>query len=67
MTREECLIVSAYTKILMVPFPDLQEFVEDTLGRPVMTHEMTSHDFWVELQDILKPRFLELCWGYDAE
>jgi len=63
MTREECLIVSAYTRILMVPFPDLHHFVEDTLGRPVYTHEMAGEDFWVELQAIVKPRFLELCWG----
>ena len=63
MTREECLVVTAYTGILMTSFPEFHEFVEDTLGRPVYTHELGDPDFWVELQEVIKPRFLELCWG----
>ena len=61
MTKEEKLIVSAYTGVLMTNFGDLHKFIEEQLGRPVFTHELASEAVQQELQDKLKPKFLALC------
>jgi hypothetical protein len=61
MTKEEKLIVSAYTGTLMTDFVDLHEFIEKKLGRPVWTHELANK--WVvdELKEAVKEDFLKLC------
>jgi hypothetical protein len=63
MTKQEALIISAYTGILMVDFGDFHKYVEELLNRPVYTHEMAVKTFWDDLQERLKPQFLELCEG----
>ena len=42
MTKEEKLIVSTYTGILMTDFDSLHEFIEKKLGRPVWSHELAN-------------------------
>lgn len=61
MTKEEKLIVSAYTGILMTDFDSLHEFIEKKLGRPVWTHELADRLVWNELKETLKEDFLKLC------
>lgn len=61
MTHKERLIISAYTGYLMVDFPELHKFIEETLGRPVWTHELASDKVWAELREKLKDKFLDLC------
>lgn len=61
MTKEEKLIVSAYTGILMTDFDSLHEFIEKKLGRPVWTHELADKLVWNELKEALKEDFLKLC------
>ena len=61
MTKEEKLIVSAYTGILMTDFDSLHEFIEKKLGRPVWTHELADKLVWNELKETLKEDFLKLC------
>ena len=61
MTKQEKLIVSAYTGYSMVDFDELHTFIENKLGRPVFTHELASGETWAELRVILKEDFLELC------
>lgn len=61
MTYQECLIVSAYTGYLMCDFDDLHKFIEDTLGRPVWTHELASVQLQEEIREKVKPDFLALC------
>ena len=61
MTKQEKLIVSAYTGVLMVNMDELQTFIEEKLGRPVWTHELASDNVWQELHAALKPEFLKLC------
>lgn len=39
-------------------FSDMQEFIEETLERPVFTHEMGSEDFLKEVQEKLKPQLI---------
>ena len=61
MTKEEKLIVSAYTGILMTDFSDLHEFIEKKLGRPVWTHELANELVLKELREAVKEDFLNLC------
>ena len=61
MTKEEKLIVSAYTGFLMCDWDDLHKFIEDTLGRPVWTHELADDKVKEEIRLRLKPRFLAIC------
>ena len=46
MTFEEKLIVTAYTKILMVNINDFHEYAEKLLERPIMTHEFALKSVW---------------------
>lgn len=43
MTKQEKIIVSAYTGTLMCDFSDVHEYIEKKLGRPVFTHEMADN------------------------
>lgn len=60
MSKEEKLIVSAYTGYLMVDFDDLHKYINEKLGRPVFTHELCGKTF-DELHEIVKDDFLRLC------
>lgn len=61
MTKEEKLIISAYTGILMTDFSDLHKFIEKKLGRPVWTHELANELVVNELKNAVKEDFLKLC------
>lgn len=61
MTKEEKLIVSAYTGTLMTDFVDLHEFIEKKLGRPVWTHELANKLVVDEIKEAVKEDFLKLC------
>ena len=61
MTKEEKLIVSAYTGILMVNFNELHEFIEKRLNRPVFTHELADKLVLEEIKKSVKEDFLALC------
>ena len=60
MTKQEKLIVSAYTGVLMTDMSSLQEYIEQKLGRPVWTHELASHDVFNEIKAAVKEDFLKL-------
>ena len=38
MTKHELLVMSAYTSYLFCEADELHKFIEETLGRPVLTH-----------------------------
>lgn len=61
MTKEEKLIISAYTGILMTDFDSLHKFIESKLGRPVWTHELADEMVVNELKKAVKEDFLKLC------
>lgn len=61
MTKEEKLIVSAYTGVLMTDFSDLHEFIEKKLGRPVWSHELALETVINELKEAVKEDFLKIC------
>ena len=61
MTREEAILLSAYTGFLLAPdFSEVHKFCEDTLGRPIWTHEFADSDVQKEIQEKLRPQIMEL-------
>lgn len=62
MTLEECLVVTAYTKILMVkPFSVFHGFAEKRVGHPIWTHEFALDSTWKELKAAVEKDFFALC------
>lgn len=55
MTKYELLVMSAYTSYLFCEADELHKFIEETLGRPVLTHELSENAIWAELRGKLKP------------
>ena len=67
MTREEAILLSAYTGFLLVQdFSDVHKFCEDTLGRPIWTHEFAHKDVQKEIQDKLRPQIMKLIYSTNA-
>ena len=67
MTREEAILLSAYTGFLLVQdFSDVHKFCEDTLGRPIWTHEFADKDVQKEIQDKLRPQIMKLIYSTNA-
>ena len=61
MTREEAILLSAYTGFLLAPdFLEVHKFCEDTLGRPIWTHEFADRDVQNEIREKLRPKIMEL-------
>lgn len=61
LTTNDLLVLSVCTATLMVPkFSDLHAFIEKTLGRPVMTHELALHTVYDECKDKLKDQYNEV-------
>lgn len=61
MTKQERIVVSAYTGILMCDFQDVHRYIEVKLGRPVWTHELADDTVIKEIKSATKSDFLELC------
>lgn len=57
MTKNEAAIVSAYTGILIGEFSAMHEYVENLLGRPVLTHEFASKWLTEEIHKKAKEDF----------
>lgn len=57
MTKQERVIVSAYTGFLMCNFGDMHEYIEKIMGRPVWTHELAMSLLWMKLSRNLNPTF----------
>ena len=67
MTREEAILLSAYTGFLLVQdFSDVHKFCEDTLGRPIWTHEFADKDVQKEIQNKLRPQIMKLIQSTNA-
>ena len=63
MTKQEKIVVSAYTGVLMCDLDDLHKYIQDKLGRPVWTHELASDAVWQEIKEKSKDEFLAICRG----
>ena len=67
MTREEAILLSAYTGYLLAPdFSQVHKFCEDTLGRTIWTHEFADQDVQKEIREKLRPQIMELVQNISA-
>lgn len=58
LTKEQAIVISGYTGILICDFGDLHEEIEKRLGRPVWTHEMPSIE--EEIKSAFRDDFMSL-------
>lgn len=66
MTKQEKVIVTAYTGVLMCEMDDLLKYAYEKLGRPVWTHELAFQSVVDELKTAAKPEFLLLAVGEET-
>lgn len=67
MTKDEKLIISAYTGVLMTSMDELHQFIEQKLGRSVWTHELANPSVTDAIKEAVKDDFLKLCEEGDNE
>ena len=60
MTKLEAAIVTAHTGSLIGELSDMQEYIENKLGRPICTLEMESDVFIKNLRKITKEDFISI-------
>lgn len=60
LTKEQAMIVMAYTGYTTVNFGDFQGYAEALLGRPIWTHEFASKSVEAELREASKEAFLAI-------
>ena len=61
MTKQEAVLVSAYTGFLLTKeFDDVKKFCEDLLGRAIWTHEYADEKVQREIKEKCKPLILEM-------
>lgn len=63
MTKQEKIIVSAYTGVLMCDFSDVHRYIEEKLGYPVWTHELANESVWDLIREKTSEDFMKLCQG----
>ena len=61
MTKEEKLVVSAYTGILMVEWDEFLEYTEKLLNRPILVKEVETEEFAEEVINAARADFEKLC------
>lgn len=61
MTKQEKIIVSAYTGVLMCEFSDLHKYIEEKLARPVYSHELANPAVTEEIRQKTESDFIALC------
>ena len=62
LTKEQAIIVSAYTGLMACDFSDLYEAVEFRLGRPIFAHEFCSEELMKEIRYAFLEDFLAICY-----
>lgn len=62
LTKEQAIIISAYTGFTACNFGDLHQAVEQKLGRSVFTHEFASPAIMEQIQEAFREDFLAICY-----
>lgn len=63
MTREEAILISAYTGYMLLPtghFDEVHKACEEAVGRPIFTHELAFSFVQEEIRTALRPRIFAL-------
>jgi hypothetical protein len=61
MTKEERLIVTAYTGVLMVDRDEFLDYAEQLLGRPILAKEVETEEFADAIVNAVTDDFVKLC------
>lgn len=61
MTKEERLLVSAYTGVMMVDNDEFYDYLETLVGRPILAKDLNSEEFAVEVMNAVQDDFMKLC------
>lgn len=61
MTKQEKIVVSAYTGILMCEMNELCEYIQKKFGRPVFDHELADKNIQKKIKEKSKEEFLAIC------
>ena len=61
MTKQEAILISAYTGYLLAPsFADVQDFCAELLGRPIFTHQLGLKEIQEEIHEKCKPMIIKM-------
>lgn len=61
MNKREGCVLSAHTGLMLVnEFEDLHAYIEEILGRPVMTHELASDELSEKIKAASQEEFLTI-------
>lgn len=61
MNKQERIIISAYTGVVMCKFEDIHRYIQKKLGRPILTHELALDNIEEEIREKTRDDFLSLC------
>jgi hypothetical protein len=61
LTKEQAVIITAYTGIGCCQFGDFHEYAEKLLGQPIWTHMFSNEKVWEDLKEKSKESFLSIC------
>ena len=61
MTKNERLLVTAYTGVMMVEEAEFYDYLEELMGRPILAKELNSEEFVSSVIDAVKDDFMKLC------
>ena len=61
MTKEERLVISCYTGVLMVDWSEFLEYAETLLGRPILAKETDTEEFATAVMAAVQDDFMKLC------
>jgi len=67
LTKRQAQIVGAFTGIVAGPFPELHEYIQEILGRPVFTIELGNEEMADRISAAAKEDFLNLVRTVDDD
>lgn len=62
LTKEQAIIISAYTGYTLCDFADMHYAVQQKLGRQVFVHEFADPEVMDEIQEAFRSDFLAICY-----
>ena len=61
LTKEQAIVLTAYTGVTCCPFSDFHKECEKRFGRPIFTHEFSSEKLCEEIKEAFKADFMDMC------
>lgn len=62
LTKEQAIIISAYTGFTACNFGDVHEAVEKKLGRPIWIHQFGDEAMTEEIRNAFRKDFIAICY-----